>query len=98
MYNQGKSLYDVGRNFFNPPSLSMFDKLNDPYGFNGGGGFNTFGGNTVGNAFGNIRGLDEDESPNSAAGGYGGGVDASNAAEAEASQGGYDSRDSGDYE
>ena len=64
----------LGYDYFNPPSLSGYDQLNNPYGFGySQGNENTFGGSTVGTAFGDIRGLDEDESPNSAAGGYGGG-------------------------
>ena len=99
MYNIGKGIYDIGRNVlgYNDPALSGYDQLNDPYGFND-GGFDTFGGSTVGTTFGDVRGPDEDESPNSAAGVSSDGVDATNAAEAEAAQGGYGAVDSGDYE
>ena len=99
MYNVGKGIYDFGRGVlgYNDPALSGYDQLNDPYGFND-GGVDTFGGSTVGTAFGDVRGLDEEESPNSEAGVSSGGVDATNAAEAEAAQGGYGAVDSGDYE
>ena len=74
LYNTGKGIYDFGRGVlgYNDPALSGYDQLNDPYGFND-GGVDTFGGSTVGTAFGDVRGLDEDESPNDAAGDYGGG-------------------------
>jgi len=74
MYNIGKGIYDIGRNVlgYNDPALSGYDQLDNPYGFND-GGVDTFGGNTVGTTFGDVRGPDEDESPNDAAGDYGGG-------------------------
>ncbi len=93
MYNTGKGIYDFGRGVlgYNDPALSGYDQLNDPYGFND-GGVDTFGGSTVGTAFGDVRGLDEDESPNDAAGDYGGG---SEVGPGDDNDPGYDS---GDYE
>ena len=93
MYNVGKGIYDFGRGVlgYNDPALSGYDQLNDPYGFND-GGVDTFGGSTVGTAFGDVRGLDEDESPNDAAGDYGGG---SEVGPGDDNDPGYDS---GDYE
>jgi hypothetical protein len=83
----------LGYDYFNPPSLSGYDQLNNPYGFDySEGNENTFGGSTVGTAFGDVRGPDEDESPNSAAGGYGGG---SEVGPGDDNDPGYDS---GDYE
>lgn len=93
LYNTGKGIYDFGRGVlgYNDPALSGYDQLNDPYGFND-GGVDTFGGSTVGTAFGDVRGLDEDESPNDAAGDYGGG---SEVGPGDDNDPGYDS---GDYE
>ena len=93
LYNTGKGIYDFGRGVlgYNDPALSGYDQLNDPYGFND-GGVDTFGGSTVGTAFGDVRGLDEDESPNDAAGDYGGG---SEVGPGDDNEPGYDS---GDYE
>lgn len=93
LYNTGKGIYDFGRGVlgYNDPALSGYDQLNDPYGFND-GGVDTFGGSTVGTAFGDVRGLDEDESPNDTAGDYGGG---SEVGSGDDNDPGYDS---GDYE
>ena len=105
MYNIGKSIYDFGGDIFgytDPKGLHQIDVPNyagyidpDRYGdFNPGIGFTSFSTNP-GIGFSNTDG-DIESDP--AAGVSSGGVDATNAAEAEAAQGGYGAVDSGDYE
>lgn len=108
LYNVGKGIYDFGRGvlgYNEKPTPTMnydfygdLDGAADPstgsYSTNPGIGFSNIDPEDVQQfSQAEIDSMNQASESN-----YGGGVDATNAAEAEAAQGGYGARDSGDYE